>query len=62
MFKELEIERLSGESGQTLGSGFEKAVRDWINGELLRLAPDRGWLIGAEKITAFVQYGHLGSS
>lgn len=60
MFNELGIERLSGESGQTLGSRFEKAVRDWINEELLRLIPDRGWLIGAEKITAFVQYEHLG--
>lgn len=59
MFKELGIERLSGESGQTLGSRFEKAVRDWINGELHRLSPDRGWLIGAKKITAFAQYGHL---
>ena len=59
MFRELGIERLSDESGQTLGTGFENAVRDWINGELHRLTPDRGWMIGAEKITAFAQYGHL---
>ena len=59
IFEGLGIGRRSNEAAQTLGSRFEKAMSGWIEGELRNLAPERGWLIGAEKITEFSQYEHL---
>ncbi len=59
IFEGLGVDRRSTEAPQTLGSRFEKAVLAWVEEELRSLAPERGWVIGAEKITDFTQYEHL---
>lgn len=59
MFRVLGIERVSTEPGQTLGTRLEVAIRGFLDRRLRELAPDKRWVIGSERITAFAQYAHL---
>lgn len=57
MFEALGVERTSTEKGQTLGSGFERAVSEFVAAGLT--GADRAFVVGSRPITEFVQYRHL---
>ena len=59
IFEALNVNRKSTESGQTLGSNFESAVRHYLGRALALIAPDRSFEISSKRITDFAQYQHL---
>lgn len=59
VFDALAVDRVSTESGQTLGSGFEKAVAGFLKSSLPELVSFRSFEIGSRPVSDFAQYEHL---
>ena len=59
IFDQLGVTRRNNAPGQTLGSKFEKAVKQIISRRLPELESTRDWRVGSRSITEFAQYAHL---